>query len=81
MKEINMNSGYEWLLLKTGEIVIGIKADRPVSWAVLERNGRMSAVVKKHIVSRCHIREPKVIKTSCDVLLYSDSDIFGCEEE
>lgn len=76
-----MNSGYEWLLLKTGEIVIGIKADRPVSWAVLDRNGRISAVSAHQIVSRCYVREPKVIKTRYDVLVFPNSDIFGCEEE
>ena len=76
-----MNSGYEWLLLKAGEIVIGIKADRPVSWAVLERIGRMFAVTAQQIVSRCCVEEPKVIKTSHEVLLFPNSDICGCEEE
>ena len=76
-----MNSGYEWLLLKTGEIVIGIKADRPVSWAVLDRNGRISAVSAHQIVSRCYVREPKVIQTSYEVLVHPGLDIFGCEEE
>ncbi len=61
-----MNSGYEWLLLKTGEIVIGVKADRCISWAVLDRNGMMSAISDNQIVTRCSIKEPKVVNISCD---------------
>lgn len=76
-----MNSCYEWLLLKTGEIVIGVKADRCISWTVLDGNGMMYAVTAQQIVSRCCVEEPKVIKTSHEVLLFPNSDIFGCEEE
>lgn len=64
-----MDNNYYWLLLKNGELAVGVKADRPVSFAVLHPDGTMGTASDSDVFDKKPIVRPRVLMTSENVLI------------